>query len=170
MKTLIVYFTKYGATKVCAKRIAEGIKGEVNLINIKEQPDVSIQDYDNIVIGCSVYAGMLNKRIKSFCTVQSEQLKNKRVFLFLSCMDQTQLDEYVKANLPEVLTRQLLAKVSCGGAFYFTKMNFFEKFIIKAITNSKKQQAGQTLSVDTKKDMEMFDDAKIQELINRINE
>ncbi len=57
----------------------------------------------------------------------------------------------------------------CGGAFYFSKMNFFEKFIIKKIANSEKKANGESGKIDGKTDIEMFKEDNIKALVDKIN-
>ena len=107
MKTLIIYASKKGATKKCAEQIGQSIKGEVKLIECKNALNEPIGRYDNIVIGSAVYAGTLDKELKKFCSMNQECLSSKRTFLFLGCMNDKLLDDYVKNNISEKVARHL---------------------------------------------------------------
>lgn len=169
MKTLIVYASKKGATKKCAEQIGEGIRGEVKLIECRNVLSEHIDRYDNIVMGSAVYAGTLDKALKKFCSMNQECLSSKRTFLFLGCMNDKLLGDYVKNNISEKVARQLEDVIWYGGAFYFSKMNFFEKFIIKKIANSERKANGEPETIDGKTDIEMFKEDNIKRLIQKIN-
>lgn len=169
MRTLIIYAGKKGATKKCAERIKQGIRGEVKFVECKDALNEPIESYDNIVMGSAVYAGTLDKNLKSFCSTHQEGLSSKRTFLFLVCMNDKLINDYVKNNIPEKVASHLDDVTCCGGAFYFSKMNFFEKFIIKKIANSERKASGESGKIDGKTDIEMFKENNIRVLIQKIN-
>ena len=41
MKIAVIYSSKYGATEVCAKKISDNIKGESEIVNIKENNNIN---------------------------------------------------------------------------------------------------------------------------------
>ncbi len=168
MKTLVVYASKYGATKKGAEHIAKGLKGEVKIVSIKDKNDIVLDDYDKIILGTPIYAGMVNKDIKSFCEANKDILKTKKVAVYFSCMDASQIENYLKSNFTEDFIKNLIIVDSCGGAFYFKKMNFFEKFIIKKITQAKTKE--NPVKVDTKVDVELFDEGRISNFIEVLNQ
>lgn len=170
MKTLIIYSSKKGATRKCGEQIKKGIAGEVKMIQYNEAQGVGLEQYDTIIMGSPVYAGNLDKDLKSFCTAHKELLKKKRSFLFLVCMSENQVSDYVKSNLPEEVTKHLRDVIYCGGALYFSKMNFFEKFIMKKIANSQKKSAGEIDRIDGKSDIEEFNKNNINVLIKEVNQ
>lgn len=165
MGTLIIYAGKKGATRKCAERIKQGVRGEVKFVECKDALNEPIESYDNIVMGSAVYAGNLDKDLKSFCSTHQEGLSSKRIFLFLVCMNDKLINDYVKNNIPEKVASHLEDVTYCGGAFYFTKMNFFVKFIIKKIANAERKANGEL----GKMDIEMFKENNIERLIQKIN-
>ena len=169
MKTLVVYASKHGATKVGAERIAKGLQGEVQLVSIKDKDAIVLDNYDKIILGTPIYAGMINKDIKSFCEANKDILRTKKVALYFCCMDSSQTDNYLKTNFTEDFSESLIAAESCGGAFYFNKMNFFEKFIIKKIMETKEKTKKNTAKVDTKVDIEHFDEERISKFTALLN-
>ena len=170
MKTLVVYASKHGATKVGAERIAKGLEGEVQLVSIKDKSDIVLDNYEKVILGTPIYAGMINKDIKSFCEAHMDILKTKKVALYFCCMDSSQIENYLKNNFTEEFIKNLTAVESCGGAFYFKKINFFEKFIIKKITESKEKTKENPAKVDTKVDIELFDEERISKFTTALNQ
>lgn len=138
MKTLIVYGSKHGATEKCSKVLKDKLDGEIVIINIKKDVITDLNLFDNIVIGGSIYAGRIQKEIREFCFKNVNILKNKKIGIFVCCMSEgekaiSQLND----SLPNELLCMATAKEHFGGGFTFSKMNFFEKSIIKIV--SKKQ-------------------------------
>lgn len=82
MKTLIVYGSKTGVTEDCAKELSKLIEGEYTLYDVKDKKDVSINEYNNIVIGSSIYAGALNSGVKRFCKRHEYALMNKTLYIY----------------------------------------------------------------------------------------
>ncbi|HKM18411.1 MAG: hypothetical protein GX228_02965 [Firmicutes bacterium] len=67
MKTVIVYGSKYGCTAQCAELLKERLSGEVELHNAAESGHISLQEYDQAVIGSPVYMGKILPQISRFC-------------------------------------------------------------------------------------------------------
>lgn len=136
MKTAIIYSTKHEFTKDCSIKLSQKLNGDVDLFNLKENNDVKLEQYDNVIIGSPIYMGQILKEIQKFCMENLDKLKEKNLGLFLCGMSEdNKMKEFFNA-FPEVLLNKAIAKECFGGAFIFKKMNFFEKFIIKRITKS----------------------------------
>ncbi len=135
MKTLIVYATKYGATQDCAKQLQEMMAGETVLHNLKDGVAVSLQEYDGVVVGGSIYAGAIRKEVKQFCDTHKDMLLQKRLGLFVSCSTPTPKgDGYLATAYAPELVSHAATKGAFGGELRLAKMNFLEKMLIKAIT------------------------------------
>ena len=110
MKSLVIYYSKTGNTKLMAETMSEEIKADVLAIKpqkeiksrgfmlymrgglqsiskrtIKlEDTDIDLQDdYDLIIIGTPVWAGRLNPVVRSF--LKKNQFANKKFGLFCTC-------------------------------------------------------------------------------------
>ncbi|MBZ9687134.1 flavodoxin domain-containing protein [Clostridium estertheticum] len=142
MKTLIVYGSKHGATEKCSKVLKNKLHGEVVVVNIKKDiiPDISL--FGSIVIGGSIYAGRIQKEIREFCFKNANTLKTKKIGLFVCCMSEGEKAiSQLNNSLPNELMSMATAKEHFGGGFTFSKMNFFEKFIIKMVSKKEKNAA-----------------------------
>lgn len=139
MKFAIVYMSKHGTTEKVAQKIAEQIDSNVvDLVNLKENKSPDISKYDKILIGGSIHAGMLQKRVATFCNKNEQTLLEKELGLFLCCMEQDdKAKEQFESAFPEDIKKHAKAKALMGGEFIFEKMNFFEKAIIKKISGVK---------------------------------
>jgi menaquinone-dependent protoporphyrinogen oxidase len=132
MKTLILYATKYGAAQEIAKRIAAKMEGTV-VHDLKQSGVPSLDGFDCVVVGGSLYAGMLRKEAKTFLTDHKDTLRGKKLGLFLCGMDGSKESEYFKNNIPEDLLSSAKATAFLGGIFDPKKAGFLERAIMKAV-------------------------------------
>lgn len=137
MKALIAYSTKYGATEKCAQVIKEKLNCEVKLINLKSNLSFNVKDYDIILLGGSVYAGNTQKELKAFIEKRNSDLIKKHIGLFLSCGQESSADKYFKDLFTEQLYNHAFSKTYMGYAYYFNKMNFIERTIVKKMVKLK---------------------------------
>ncbi|MHC1747229.1 MAG: flavodoxin domain-containing protein [Cellulosilyticaceae bacterium] len=170
MKTLIVYGSKYGATKVCAERIANLLKGEVEILNLAENQPTDLAKYDKVLMGSSVYAGQLQKEVKSFYDNNKEVLKGKKIGMFLCCLNDKLLNEYIDGALGEAFRKELIAQVGCGGALNFNKMNFFERFVTKKIAKSMQNKGELSKDIAIKGVVEVYAEERIRQFVALINQ
>ncbi len=136
MNTLIIYTTRHGCTEKCAIKIKDMLQDQAGLINLKKTKFVDISNYDTIIIGGSIHMGQVQKQVKNFTLRNVDILKNKKVGLFLCCMEEGESAETQFNNaFPEDLRKHASATGLFGGEFNLQKMNFIEKFMIKKIAN-----------------------------------
>ncbi len=134
MSTLIAYVTKHGTVKKCVDKIAYALSGKVDQVNLKKDPKVDLAPYDRVVIGGSIHAGRIQKQIKHFCERELDHLKQKRLGLFICCMEEgDKAHQQFKAAYPDELINTAAAKGLFGGEFLFDQMNFLEKYFTKKI-------------------------------------
>ncbi|OFX82297.1 MAG: hypothetical protein A2W99_09600 [Bacteroidetes bacterium GWF2_33_16] len=136
MKTAIIYATKHGCTEKCSYTLANELTKDPLLVNLETMKDIDFTQFDLLLLGGSIHAGMINKNLKKFIDKNLNQLIKKKVGLFLCCMEEGEkAQEQFNNAFPEELRNVAKAKGLFGGAFDFEKMNFFEKAIIKKIAN-----------------------------------
>ncbi len=138
MKTLIVYGTKHGSVEKCSKLLKDKLSGEVITINIRNENVPDLSEFGNVIIGGSIYAGQIQKEIKSFCIKNVGQLKSKRIGLFICGLSGDKFEVQLNNAFPKELISVAIAKEFFGGEVVYGKMNFFEKFIMKKITKTDK--------------------------------
>jgi len=131
MKTLILYATKHGATAEVAKRIAKGIEGAV-LHDIKQNDIPGINDFDCVIIGSSLYAGTINKEVKTFLAKYEKDLSTKSIGLFLSGLDNNSSQVFFENNFSQELLTTAKATCFAGGIYDPEKVGWFGRFIMKA--------------------------------------
>lgn len=135
MKTLILYATKHGATKEIAQELAQALEG-ATLWDLKRQPLPSLNDYDCVILGSSVYAGMLRKEAKAFAQENEKELRGKTLGLFLSAFTPGEPEKYLQSNYPKTLVDSAKAKATLGGIFDPAQSGFFDQLVMKMILKS----------------------------------
>jgi len=133
MKTLIAYGTKYGTTRKAAEEISKRLPGEVDLVNLKEnkEPDVCI--YDAILIGASVYGGKIQREVRSFLDKQKHNLIVRPYGLFIAAGNNLEVERNYRVYVGKGIYDSAKIREYIGYSYDFSKMNFFEKIIVKKV-------------------------------------
>lgn len=161
MKTIIIYSSTYGYAKDCASELSKQLKGEVLLVNVSTDKIPSLNEFDNVVIGGSIYMGQISKKIKAYCTSNVDLLKNKRVGLFLCCGLPENFEKNIKNSFPEELLEKAISLESFGGELRVKKMKLTHK-ILTAFMKKASAREGKALA---KQMMENI--AKLAAIINK---
>ena len=132
MKSIILYATKYGATYEIVKKIAEKL-GDVEITNLKET-NLNLELYENVIIGTSIYAGMIRKEAKNFIVNNREVLLKKNLGLFICGMAKDSKEEYFKTNYDSEILNAAKVTEFLGGIFDPKKVNFFERLVMKVVS------------------------------------
>lgn len=142
MKTAIYYLSKHGTTDKVAHEIANKLDpDQTEKFELGKDKYADPNDFDQIIIGGSIHAGTVQKRIKKFCEKHRDILLDKSLGLFLCCAEK---EEKAKDQFENAFSEDLRNHASATGLlgyeFLLEEMNFFEKAIVKKV-------AGQTESV-----------------------
>ena len=135
MKTLIIYATKQGSSKVAAHLLKSKLEGEVHLVNLLKESIPSISDFDTVIIGGSIYAGKIQKKLTEFLNKNLSLLLGKRIGLFICAahFDPEVLKKELLEAFPEELHNIAIAKEIFGYQINKEHLNFIEKAIVKKI-------------------------------------
>lgn len=139
MKTLIIYATKYGSAEKAAEKLKEKLQGEVTLVNIMKNTVPELEQYDNIILGGSIYMGKVQKQLSNYIKYNLSELLNKRTGLFICAAlnHEEKVMKELRDSFPETLYEKALAKEAFGYEFYFEKMGFIEKKMTSSIMGFK---------------------------------
>jgi menaquinone-dependent protoporphyrinogen IX oxidase len=85
MKTLIVYSSKYGSTKVIAGWIAERLGFDCMIINAKDAP--APVDFDLVILGSGIYEGSPMPELNAYIDRHIKVLEGKNKVVFGVCLD-----------------------------------------------------------------------------------
>ena len=148
MKTLIVYITKYGATGEIAKKMGELFPDGADVYQLKEAGLVNVAEYDTVIVGGSVYAGMLPKAIDRFFLYNKETLKQKKLGLFISCMsnDRETIMKYFRSGFGTEAVAMAVAVEALGSKIQTEKLKKFDRFIIKKVVQREKNEYTEGIS------------------------
>lgn len=138
MKTLIAYATTHGCTEKISEQLKDYLEGDVALVDLKENPNPPIKEFQRVIIGGSIHAGQIQKRVKEFGTTNLKDLQKKELGLFICCMEEGETaHKQLMEAYPEELHRSAKATAFFGGAFDFDRMNFLEKMVVKKVAHVK---------------------------------
>ena len=139
MATLIVFRSMHGCVESLAGKLQESLKDDAVAVNLKTNSHPALEGYDTVIVGGSIHAGKVQGSVKTFCEKNLDTLLQKKVGLFLSCMEEGDSAQMQFDNaFPEQLREHAAATGLFGGAFNFEKMNFFVKAIIKKMAKTDK--------------------------------
>lgn len=137
MKTLIAYATKHGATRDIAAGLKKAMEG-AELCDLGENPKPNLDEYDCVIIGGSLYAGMLRKEAKRFAAENAEVLQGKTLGFFLVGLAPADGGEnYFAKNFPEELMGKAKAHTILQGRYDPASCGFWERQIMKLIGKGK---------------------------------
>lgn len=133
MKTAIIFTSKHGATEKVANQLSKNI-ANAEVLNLKEHKIINLSQYQNIILGSSIYAGRISNTMQKFIKTNTVELLQKNLALYICCMHEAEAEKQFNAAFPELLKSHSLSNQCIGGEFNFEKMNFFEKFLVKKIS------------------------------------
>lgn len=169
MNTLIVYASKHGSAKHCAEILLSKLVGQVDLLNVKEGKTPELTQYNQIIIGGSIYAGRIQKEILDFCNSNIKELSDKRIGLFICCMNAKEEEKQLATAFPKELLDCSLVNKSFGGEFKFKEMSFWERLISKMVSKMLAKEDPE-LAIDTKQDVSKISMKNIDELAYIMND
>ena len=133
MKGVILYTSKYGATKRYAEWLAE--ETGFDRVETKEAKIDAVKQYDTLVLGGGVYASAIAGL--AFLKKNIGQLRGKKIIVF--CDGASPYDE---AAFRQLVARNLKGELAgipcfyCRGAWDLNKMNFADKTLCKMLLKS----------------------------------
>lgn len=144
-RVLIVYGTRYGATKTTVEEIAKILQEEnfkVKIVNAKEEKVRSIEEFDLIIIGSGMKIERWVSKAEGFLKKFSAELKNKKVAIFVSSGGRalmehkgefTEIERITKKYLEDKASKYNLHPISMtmfGGVWDYNQISkIFKKFL-----------------------------------------
>jgi menaquinone-dependent protoporphyrinogen oxidase len=123
MKSLIVYCSSHGTTEKAVGILSENLEGEVFTLDLnKESLKMDLDNFDNIIIGGSIHAGNIQRKVKRFIQEYYFELLTKEIGLFLCCMLKgDHAVEQFNKSFPVELRKNATALGLFGGELFFQK-------------------------------------------------
>lgn len=177
MKTVVIYQSKYGFTKIYAKWIAEDLGAE--LAEAKQISISNLQEYNTIIYGGGLYAGGVSGL--SLLTKNFERLKNKKLYVFtVGVADVTDPENIkgIRSSLSRVLTPAMLQVIKLyhlRGGMCYSKMGFIHRKMMGMMMKMIHKKPESELRVEEKmmlknygKDVDFTDRQSIAELVMQV--
>ena len=134
MKTLIAYATRYGCARKAAEALRDHLGGEVSLVDLKEDGDPDPGPFDTVIVGGSIQAGRVQRRVRAYCEARSSALLEKRLGLYLCCMYEGEVAVKQLADaFPAALRDRATATGLFGGDLDFEKVGFVARLVVKKV-------------------------------------
>jgi len=133
VKTIILYATKYGATKEIAERVAKLISGAVVHDVLDRDTVPSLNDFDCVILGSSLCAGSIRKEMKAYLKASADELQGKRIGLFLSGFAEKEADKAFEKNFLKVIKAEVVSKGFLGGIFDPEKVGKTGRFLMRIV-------------------------------------
>ena len=133
MSGIILYKSKYGATKKYAEWISEATG--FRCVETKNAKLDEVKKYDTIVLGGGIYAGGIAGI--SFLRKHFKELKEKKIVVFTdgaSPYDESFFNQLVAQNLKDELAK--IPCFYCRGAYDLENMGFADKTLCKMLIKS----------------------------------
>jgi menaquinone-dependent protoporphyrinogen oxidase len=134
MKTLIAYATRHGCAKRSAELLRERLGGEVSLVDLRDDGDPDPGPFDAVIVGGSIQAGSVQRRVRAYCEKRSAELLGKRLGLYLCCMYEGEVAAKQLADaFPEALRNHATASGLFGGVLDFEKIGLVARLVVKKV-------------------------------------
>lgn len=156
MKTVVVYVSNHGAAGSVARKLGQLMQlSDSDVVDLRSDKNFNPEGYERIVIGGSIHAGRIQRRVKDFCNKYAPVLVQRKLGLYVCCMyTGEQALQQFELNFPEALRNHSSSNKIMGGTFNFEKMNWFEKMIVKKVAGVDKT----TSNLDESKIAEMAEE------------
>ena len=132
--TVIIYHSRYGATRQIAEELAAGFTGGSEIRPCSKADTALLTDNTRIVIGGPIYAGKISAKLLKFCEHNKSILLGKTVGLFISCMYQ---DERADMQLADTFPGWLVSHASysdwLGGRVIIDRLRLIDRMAAVAI-------------------------------------
>ncbi len=138
LKTLVVYATRYGASKGTSNEIAKVLQEEnfeVKIVNAKEEKVKDISEYGLVVVGTGMAMGNWASEAEDFVKKFHNDFANKKLALFISSLKPVEekagktdlVARIQKIGLEDKILKYNLKPIATGvfgGVIDYNKMNF----------------------------------------------
>jgi menaquinone-dependent protoporphyrinogen IX oxidase len=156
MKALIVYGSRYGATKGTSEDISKALREEnfeVKVVNAQEEKVKDISEYGLVVVGSGIACGRWVNEAENFLKKFRKELENKKLALFVSSVEpiaakEGNTEEVAKMHridLEDRVSKYGLKPVSMGffgGIIDFNRMGFLTRKGMEAAFKAPLQKHG----------------------------
>jgi menaquinone-dependent protoporphyrinogen oxidase len=139
MKTLIAYESRHGCAAKCAGSLRKLLGGNaVDVINLDEPLRPGLPNYQQLIVGGSVHAGKLGKKMRKFLKKHANELGRLKLGFYLCHLEEEKATFGVLCSgLDDEIINQADAIGFFGGELDYERMNVFEKAVVKKLSGVK---------------------------------
>lgn len=143
MRCLILYTTKYGATRKCAESIARHVSEEVVMDTIDTFDSTALKEYDHIILGAPIYAGKPPIMFIDFCKQHQASFLKKPLSLFICGLvrEPHKQAKELEAAFSAQLRNHAVQTCFLGGALTYSQLSAPEKILMKMLRQDYDQNA-----------------------------
>lgn len=135
MNSVIIYTTKYGSVEKAARMLKSHLSGEVDLIDLTKEKAPTLDQYDQVILGGSIYMGKIQSILSDYIRATLPLLLSKRIGLFI-CAGHPEEHLRVK-ELQEVFPAEIfnhaVAKEVFGHEYQLERLNTLHKFVMTKV-------------------------------------
>jgi len=137
MKVLVAYCSRYGTARYCASVIAQRLTAPVDVVDLDATRTIDIAPYGLVVIGGSVYAGDIERRIVSFCESHRDQLLQKPLAVYLCCLYQGERAlRQLHAAYPDWVLAHAFQAALPGGQLRYAELRWRDRIAVRGIAHA----------------------------------
>ena len=171
MRVLIAYGSRWGSTEEIAGRLAgflgeEGV--EADLLDVKKDRRwPSLEGYDGVMVGSSVKVTKWMKEPLQFLRRKADELRGKKVALFVSCMSMLTDPDHARTDLLEKVAESTGVEAVLMEAFGpvidmgpGSRMGFLDKKIAQSVMLGLSKDKGLEFDADGRNDLRDWERVK----------
>ena len=171
MRALIAYGSRYGSTEEIAHKLAgflgeEGVEAVVLDVK-KDRRWPSLEGFDGVMVGSGVKINKWMREPLQFLRRKREELKGRKVALFVSCMSVLADPDHARRELLEKVAEEAGVEAVLYGAFGpladlgpGSRMGFIDKKITQAAMAGLSQEHGLEFDAKGRNDFRDWDEIR----------
>ncbi len=130
MSVALLYYTKHGATRTIAERVAATVDATVTEV----ARGASFPEAKTVAIGVPIYAGTAPRPAVSWLEQMREKLLSCSVYLFVVCLSEgAKAEQQLADGVPAWLVAHSKETFFVGGQVKISTLGFFERLIMKKV-------------------------------------
>ena len=171
MRVLIAYGSRWGSTEEIAEKLAVFLGEEcveADLLDVKKNRDwPSLEGYDGVMVGSGVKISKWMREPLAFLRKKANELKGRRVALFVSCLSVLTDPEDARKDLLEKVVEEAGVEAELMEAFGpvmdvgpGSRMGFLDKKIVQSVILGLSKDQGMELDTKGRNDLRDWDRVK----------
>jgi len=162
VKTLVLYSSVDGQTLKIINRLNQLVEGEMDIVDIDQDPEIDFSQYNKVLVGASIRYGNLRKNLLAYVNTHKAALDKLPNAFFLVCLTARKEEKSLPSNNTYMLKFDQLSewqpklKAVFAGALLYSRYNWWQTLLIQLIM---KMTGGST---DKRQDIELTDWAKVE--------